>query len=346
MQDRRERSRNIGAVIVAWVLALLLGSFAHAAEPAPETSPVSVETRISPDPSNVGDLLTYEVTAAYPRGITVNLPSVLTLDPLYVVGVRESEPEPTGEGLRKVFTIELQHFVIGPAQVPAFDLTWVDAQGGVQTVAVPAHDLVVESLLANEVDPQRRGEDPPVSLPYPNDLAEIIIYAAAGTLFLAGVVLIFVMWLWPGAKQVMAPPPLPPHVQAYRALDELEGGELLPERQFEEFYVQLTEIAKGYLQGRFGVSALDRTTEEIRWILRHEEDRIAPLTAKEVLAFLDTSDLFKFAGFEPREDEPQEALARVRDMIDRTAPEAPEGARPAEPAPEEKPAEKDEEAST
>jgi hypothetical protein len=33
-------------------------------------------------------------------------------------------------------------------------------------------------------------------------------------------------------------------------------------------------------------------------------------------------------------------------MIDRTAPEAPEGARPAEPAPEEKPAEKEEETST
>jgi hypothetical protein len=344
MGSAPQRTGWLASVLVAFVAWLSYANVARS-EPAPasaaeESSPVSVEARLSPDPSSVGDLLTYEVTAGYPRGVTVNLPSVLTLDPLYVVEIRESEPEPTGEGLRKVFTIELQHFTVGPAEVPGFDLTWVDAQGSVQTVAVPPHAFVIESVLANEVDPQRRGEDPPVSLEYPNELAEIIAWAVMGTLFLAGVAIMFVRFFWPDKKLVLGPPPLPPHEQAYRALAELEGGELLQRKQYEDFYVQLTEIAKGYLQERFGVLALDRTTEELRGMLERDEDRIAPLTAKEVLLFLETSDLFKFAGFEPKEEEPLDAVAHVREMVDRTAPKeakkepapAPEAA--PEPAPE------------
>ncbi len=315
------------AALFAFVVLLCATATTRAEEPAEaESSVVSVETRLSPDPSSIGDLLTYEVIAAYPRGVTVNLPSVLTLDPLYVVNVRESEPEPTGEGLRKVFTIELQQFAVGAAEVPTFDLTWVDAEGGVQTVAVPAHAFTVDALLANEVDPKRRGEDPPISLEYPNELAETIAYAAIGTLFLAGVGIMFFRWLWPDKKEVLGPPPLPPHEQAYRALAELEGGELLQRKQYEDFYVQLTEIAKGYLQERFGVLALDRTTEELRVVLERDAERIAPLSAREVIAFLETSDLFKFAGFEPREDEPLEAVAKVREMVDRTAPKPAEKA--------------------
>jgi hypothetical protein len=195
---------------------------------------------------------------------------------------------------------------------------------------VPPHAFVIESVLANEVDPQRRGEDPPVSLEYPNELAEIIAWAAMGTLFLAGVAIMFVRFFWPDGKVVLGPPPLPPHEQAYRALAELEGGELLQRKQYEDFYVQLTEIAKGYLQERFGVLALDRTTEELRALLERDEERIAPLTAKEVMLFLETSDLFKFAGFEPKEEEPLEAVAHVREMVDRTAPKEPKK----EPAPE------------
>ena len=139
-----------------------------------------------------------------------------------------------------------------------------------------------------------------------------------------------------GPVRTFAPPPLPAHEQAYAALQELEDGELLKQREYEDYYVQLTEIAKGYLQGRFGVTALDRTTEELREVLEHDEQAIAPLSAREVLAFLETSDLFKFAGFEPREGEAEEALGSVREMVDRTVPaEAPKP----EPGPKEEDAE-------
>ena len=136
---------------------------------------VVVTTRLAPDPSHIGDLLTLEVVAAYPKGYTVSLPAGLDLAPLHVVDVAEGPVEPTGEGLRKVFSIRLQAFDVGELETPSFPLTYVDAEGNVQTVTVPPRAFTVERLTANELDPKRKGEDPPVSLDYPNETAETAV---------------------------------------------------------------------------------------------------------------------------------------------------------------------------
>ncbi len=319
--------------------SVLLFSPAEPAEPAvadaaaESQAAVTVQTRLSPDPSNVGDLLRYEVIVAFPRGITVNLPTQLDFSPLHLVETLDSGPEVTGASLRKTFTLTLQHFQPGEASVPAFALTTVDASGAIETVTVPSKSFVVQALLANEADPVRKGEDAPVSIAYPNERAEVGIYAT-----LAGILLALIGWVvirrflrQPKVKP--APPPIPPDVVALSALDELEQGELIREDDLVPFYLQLTEIAKGYLEGRFGVPSLDRTTEEIRRDLLRRADSIAPLSADEVIAFLQRSDLVKFARFSPEEDEAGTALAEVRGMVQRSASSAkPQAPKPEAPA--------------
>ena len=263
-----------------------------AAAPVPADSPpavdgpVAVTAKISPDPSQVGDLLKLELTAAYPAGYTVNLPLGLVLDPLHLVSVDEAEPESTGQGFRKVFTITAQHFAVGDARVPAFPLTYLGPDGAVQTVQVPPTPFTVSSLLANEPDPKRQLEDPPVSLEYPNRRAEIIIYSAAAAL-LVGLVggLLFARWRR-RPRPVVLPPPVPAHVVAYQQLDDLQKAELVARGAYQDYYLQLTEIAKGYIEGRFGIDALDRTTDELRRALEQAAAQIAPLKPTELVRFL------------------------------------------------------------
>ncbi|MCB9700581.1 MAG: hypothetical protein H6711_01675 [Myxococcales bacterium] len=279
-----------------------------------------VTTKISPDPSSVGDLLVMEVIAAYPAGYRVNLPIGVDFAPLHLVSIDEGEPESTGQGFRKVFKVTLQHFDVGEAKVPGFPLTYVGADGQVETVKVAPRSFTVESLLANEADPQRRGEDPPVSLEYPNTTAEIIIYSAAVAM-LAGF-LLALLWrrLASRPREVLGPPPVPPHERALTALSELEGAGLLETGLVQDYYLELTEIAKGYLEGRFGVEALDRTTDEIRRELKRRADAIAPLQPSDVIDFLEGCDLVKFARFDPDVDEARGALAQVRTMVEETKP--------------------------
>ncbi|MBK8260911.1 MAG: hypothetical protein IPK80_06170 [Nannocystis sp.] len=283
------------------------------------SAPVAVTTRLTPDPSSIGDLLTLEVSAAYPSGYRVNLPMGLEFAPLHLVGVEEEEPVATGQGsLRKVFRVQLQRFATGEARTPAFPLTYVGPKGEVETVRVPAHAFTVRSLLANEADPQRQGEDPPVSIEYPAERAELVIYASAVAMA-AGFVAALLWRRWRRRlRPVIGPPPVPAHEQALGALAELEGRGLLETGLFEDYYVQLTEITKGYLEGRFGVEALDRTTEELRRELIRSGDRIAPLRPSEVIAFLQGCDLVKFARYAPELAAAREDLARVRAIVEET----------------------------
>lgn len=295
---------------------------ARSKAPVVSDGPVAVTTRLAPEPSNVGDLLVLEVVAAYPRDVRVNLPTQLDFAPLHYVSTEEGEAEATGDGLRKTFRIHLQCFTVGPATIPSFPLTYVDGEGAVHTVQIPARALTVESLLANEADPQRRGEDPPISREYPDTLAETILWSVLATLVVALAAWLGLRRYWARDRTVPGPPPIPPHELAFEALAELERGELLEQGQVQRYYVELTEIAKGYLEGRFAVEALDRTTDEIRRALLTEGHRLAPLSADEVVAFLQNADLVKFARFTPPTDEAKDALSTVREMVQASIPTA------------------------
>ena len=286
----------------------------------PTEGPVAVTATISPDPSQVGDLIKLELIAAYPAGYTVNLPLGLKLDPLHLVAVDEGEPESTGQGFRKIFTLTLQHFAVGEAKVPAFPLTYLGPDGAVQTVQVPASGFTVASLLANEPDPKRQTEDPAVSLEYPNRRLELILYSAFGAL-IGGLVMGLLWARWRRRpRPIILPPPIPAHVVAFKQLDLLSQSERVEKGEYQDYYLQLTEIAKGYLEGRFGIDALDRTTDELRRALDRAAGQIAPLKPGELVRFLQACDLVKFARWAPPVAEAQAALAEVRSMVEATAP--------------------------
>jgi hypothetical protein len=316
--------------LIALALALRLALAPSGAPVQPATAPVEltpdapivVQTHIGPDPSSIGDLLELEIIAAFPRGYSVNLPVGVTFAPLHLVDVQEGEPEVTGDALRKTFRVRLQHFATGAAEVPAFALTSVDNDGAVATVPVPATAFTVDALLANEADPQRKPEDPPISIEYPNTLAETIILSALATSLALLVIGLAVRRFLRRKKPIRVEPAIPAHVVALTALAELEKSELLADGRVQDYYLQLTEIAKAYLEGRFGVPALDRTTEEIRSDLQRHAARIEPLTPTEVVDFLQRCDLVKFARFHPEEDESTGALGFVRDAVERSQPRA------------------------
>jgi hypothetical protein len=298
-----------------------------------ESSPITITTRLTPDPSRIGDRLDLRVIAAYPAGYSVNLPAGLSLGELHVIDAEGTEPVSSGEGFNKTFNIALQVFDTGAREIPPFALTYVDPEGQVHTVEVPSHPFEVDSLIVNEPDPQRRGSDDPISLDYPNTRAEKLIYFGGGTL--VGALLAWWAWsLWGRReKEIVLPPPVPAHVTAFEALDALEARreDLLERGEFQDYYLRLTEILKGYLQGRFGVDALDRTTEELRRELEIARggQALGELDVRELIKFLQDCDLVKFARFAPPLDEAHGALTEVRDIVERSQPQREEPA-PAE----------------
>lgn len=305
-------------------------------EPAPivnEDAPITVTTRLSPDPSHIGDLLTLDVIVAYPSDHSINLPNGLDFSPLELVSVVPGPVESTGSGLRQRFTITLQYFEVGEARVPSFPVTWIDPNQQVHTYTVAPHSFTVESLLANEADPQPQGADPMISLEYANVRAAEIIVAVLGGVAAAAMIAAAIIILRRRTRPVYVPPPIPPHEIALADLDALarEREAMIAAGAYQDYYLRLTEIAKRYLGARFGFEALDRTTEEIQDLLQGGRVRIEPLDPKLVIRFLQDCDLVKFARLAPPEQETHDALQLVRDMVEHTK-HAPSET-PAEPAP-------------
>ncbi|HPR65199.1 MAG TPA: hypothetical protein PK014_13395 [Thermoanaerobaculia bacterium] len=182
------------------------------------------------------------------------------------------------------------------------------------TLAVPAIPLTVTSVLSGEEE-ELRDIRPPISPPG-KGILRWLIPAAAGTAILA-----FLLYFWyrrrrksgvPGAEE----PSLPADVKALKALQELERHEYCIHGEHKRHYVELTDILKGYLEGRFDVDALERTTWEMQDILRNlPVERSVRLKLKDYLSF---SDLVKFAKHVPPAERGEEDLKLVRGFVEET----------------------------
>jgi hypothetical protein len=109
----------------------------------------------------------------------------------------------------------------------------------------------------------------------------------------------------------------PAHVLALRQLDELVAKGWIAAGRFDEFYVEASHALRAYVSGRFGVPALDWTTEETLDRLLaagHDRIRVAPIDP-----LLRAADIVKFAAQRPSEHQAEQWLVRAREWIEGTA---------------------------
>ena len=108
----------------------------------------------------------------------------------------------------------------------------------------------------------------------------------------------------------------PAHVTALEKLNVLEKEKLWQQDKTKPYYTRLTYIFREYLENRYGVKALESTTDEILdWLKR--EKFSDDLTTK-LRNTLQASDLVKFAKSKPGVDIHQNALNTAYEFIHAT----------------------------
>jgi hypothetical protein len=123
------------------------------------------------------------------------------------------------------------------------------------------------------------------------------------------------------------PPPEPLHVKTLRLLAELEKQGLWQKGEVKEYYVRLTDILRTYIEARYGLPAMERTTDELTAVTgRHKE--LAAHT-RQLYTILSTADMAKFARAQPLPDEHVSAMQLTKDFVTATIP-APTPATPAQ----------------
>ena len=112
---------------------------------------------------------------------------------------------------------------------------------------------------------------------------------------------------------------IPPYELAMSALESLRSDKLCEQGREKEYYTRLTDILRQYLNGRFGINAMEMTSTQIRHTLQaNEETRLSKRNMDRVL---ETADFVKFAKVRPLPDDNVMAFNSAMQFVEDTKPQ-------------------------
>ena len=176
------------------------------------------------------------------------------------------------------------------------------------------------AVIVNTVDIAEEAELKDIKAPLhaPISFDEITPYILALIIFL--LIIYLIKWYLSNRKKsakqtVVVENIIPPYELALNELEKLNAKKLWQDGNVKEYYSELSEIIRTYIENGIGTPAMEIPTQEILHQLQQKRIDITKL--KEVLT---RADLAKFAKAKPLEIENEESLKIGYDFIHQTKP--------------------------
>jgi len=300
-------------------ILLLIGIFSltFAAE---EKSLISVESKVDRATITIGDRVTYTLTIKSDPKIKLDpIPLGSNLGAFEIKDYKSYPPEKDKQG--KVISksdYNITTFTTGEYVIPPIEITYAGPDGEKKSISSERIFITVRSVGATEAEMEDiRGLKPPIDVKGGSK----VFYAGALLLLAAG----FLAWFYLRSRaKALKIPEIPKELKkpawevATSELQALRDSGLLKQGLIKQYYIDLSEIIRKYIQRRFQVLALDRTTQEIKQELKGIKiDRgIIDL----IHSFLQDCDLVKFAKFIPSEAQINQHLKQAFEIVESTKP--------------------------
>jgi hypothetical protein len=275
---------------------------------------VSAHASVDSTKYAVGDWITVHIELSHPRGYAFQSLLGDTINGFHVI------QRPSLQGSEDTITsttLVVAKYDSGTSVLPGLPFRYsASGDTAVQTIATNPLLLTISTVA---VDTSREIKDvkPPLSIPL--SIAEIALYAAIVLLMAGAVYLWYRYWKKKQQKQsgqVYVPPPKAAHLVALEELAILKEKKLWQQGLIKQYYSEATEIIRRYIENRFGLMALEKTTDEI--LLGLKSHRIAGDIIAETETILCRADLVKFAKYQPGIPEHEEMLTIALDIVDKT----------------------------
>lgn len=155
------------------------------------------------------------------------------------------------------------------------------------------------------------------------EIRDYVTYGAIGAIIL-GLIIWLAVWyirriLSRRATIVKPGPQIPPHVVAIKALEALKHKKLWQNGKYKQYYTALTDILRVYIAGRWGVGALEMTTDEIITALREVELTLD--SRSNLVSIMRTADMVKFAKAEPDAEQNEDNFNMAYYFVENTKPQ-------------------------
>lgn len=152
------------------------------------------------------------------------------------------------------------------------------------------------------------------------EIRDYVIYSAIAIIVLA----LMLYLLLPVLKRYLAQrgaivkpkPKMPPHIVAIKALEELKNRKLCENGKHKSYYTSLVSILKVYIDGRWDISVLDKTSAETMVALRNVE--LPRECRSNLIAILETADFVKFAKVVPEAETNEELFIKAYYFVENT----------------------------
>ncbi len=265
----------------------------------------------------IGDPIAYRVTVTISSDVLVapfSLPVPFgEFETLHVSSPMASVDPATGKVALRTEAF-ITTFSTGTLSIPSVTIPISTVGGSTSAITTEAITIHVRSLLAEKGD---EGH-----LRALKGLFTFRSYAWIWWLLGIAIVALLGFLIWKKQTDAglfgleKAGPKKPPEQNAWEALHELEDSDLLTTGQHKEFYFQLSLILRQYLEERFGMSALDKTSSEL--LIEFRRVSLPSELTSMLRSFFDDADLVKFAKLVPAEQEIVDDLNRVKQFINAT----------------------------
>jgi hypothetical protein len=327
---RRLLLRNVILLGLQFVLALDLMVLLPALPAAAQSFDAEVDFFVAtPDEAQsftVGDYITLRLQVRHPGDSQVQFPQLEEQWGQFEV-IEQSQPTTVTNGDGTTSTgqdIIVALFEPGSYQTPRLVVTHTTSDGAVEELGAPVIPLRIDSVLI-EGDEELRDLKAQADMDVP-PLWPLILAAVLLALLLLGLMVGTVLWLLQRRKQKAAAPVFavpvfdsrPPEIIAYDELERIRSLDLPAKSQFKEHYSLVTNCLRRYIEGRYHIHALERTTSEI-----YNSLTISSIPADAIRDFMNVfieSDLVKFARFRPNAQEAYSLVPKARAIVESTTP--------------------------
>ncbi len=280
---------------------------------------IEVTSAVDTTRITIGDRINYTITIDQVESMPVERPGEgVNLGQFEIKDYKVHDPLAVDGRISQKFEYVISVFDTGKFVIPAFPVAYfpTDSLTDYKLIEASQITIYVESVIQDE-ERQLRDVKAPIDIPY-NYLWLISVLAS---IILIGVLAYMGYRLYKKRKEsgyLIKPPepPRPAHEIAQEALELLIGKNLIEKGEVKLYYSEVSEIIRRYIEGRYYVPALEKTSTEILLELNNQD--LAEEASATVKSLLELSDLAKFAKYYPADKENKEVIIWARNFIDLT----------------------------
>lgn len=309
--------------IITIITALAAGVLSAAAQ-------VTVDVRLDSVQFWVGQQDGLDLTVTLPAKHKLELPPIKAGDELMpdveVVEVLKPDTEMLDEGRRMqvhqryiITAWDSSFYYLPPIPVKVEGKQYESKQ-----LALKVYTVDVDTLHADQFFPPREIMDNPFSW----EDWKGVMWSLLTIVLLGGMI----AWLWwrirtgrPIFRMIRRKVKLPAHQVAMSSILKIKEERKWAEEDSKEYYTQLTDTLRTYIQDRYGFSAMEMTSSEIIERLMEEGDQKKLDELREIFR---TADLVKFAKWTTLLGENDANLVAAIAYVEETKQETDENAKP------------------